>query len=130
MKKKHQFLNNVRQCIQFCNENARRPSRFSKNEHEKKLANFLKNNTNLSMLAQWKIDLLKEIPDFFTKKEDRVNMFCRYAILYKRKFGHVKIKTGDTIDNYNIGFFRDRFISDYKDGKLTNDQVKEFLDKM
>ena len=123
--KKHQFLNNVRQCIQFCNENARRPSRFSKNEHEKKLANFLKNNTNLSMLAQWKIDLLKEIPDFFTKKEDRVNMFCRYAILYKKKFGHVKIKTGDTIDNYNIGFFRDRFISDYKDGKLTNDQVKE-----
>lgn len=62
-----EFIRNVNKCITFYNENKRRPSRYSEDENERHLGNFLLNNERAAKRSQfpnWKISLLSQIPDF------------------------------------------------------------------
>lgn len=62
-----EFIRNVNKCITFYNEKKRRPSRYSEDENERHLGNFLLNNERAAKRSQfpnWKISLLSQIPDF------------------------------------------------------------------
>ena len=62
-----EFIRNVNECITFYNEKKRRPSRYSDDENERHLGNFLLNNERAAKKPQfpsWKIELLYQIPTF------------------------------------------------------------------
>lgn len=62
-----EFIRNVNECITFYNEKKRRPSRYSDDENERHLGNFLLNNARAAKKTQfpsWKIKLLYQIPTF------------------------------------------------------------------
>ena len=62
-----EFIRNVNECIAFYNEKKRRPSRYSDDEHERHLGNFLLNNERAakrSRFPNWKTNLLYQIPTF------------------------------------------------------------------
>ena len=62
-----EFIRNVNQCIAFYNEKKIRPSRYSDDENERHLGNFLLNNERAAKrphFPDWKIKLLNQIPTF------------------------------------------------------------------
>lgn len=62
-----EFIRNVNECISFYNEKKRRPSRYSEDENERHLGNFLLNRERDAKKPQfpiWKINLLNQIPTF------------------------------------------------------------------
>lgn len=73
------FIENVNRCIDFYSKRKRRPSRYSENEYERKLGNFILNkerDAQNSQLANWKINLLNQIPDFrqYSNKKKSVSV--------------------------------------------------------
>ena len=120
---KNRFQVNVNSCLKFYEENGRLPNKRSCNDEERKLGEFLGKNSNRLKMPQWKIDLLEKVPLFFEKKENRIDRFCRYIRLYRKKYGHIDIKRLDRIDGYNIGSIYGALLKDYKNGKLTDMEI-------
>ena len=59
----NEFVRNVNKCITFYNERKRRPSRYSEDEEERHLGNFLLNNerdAKRTHFPNWKINLLTQ----------------------------------------------------------------------
>lgn len=125
---KNRFQINVNACLKFYEQNGRLPNKRSYSDEERKLGEFLGKNSNKLKLPQWKIDLLEKIPLFFEKKENRIDRFCRYIHLYRKKYGHVDIKRLDKIDGYNIGSIYGGLLKDYKNGKLTDMETEKLKD--
>lgn len=77
-------------------------------------------------------DRLKQLDDlgfiWETKKESMFDKFFRYALQYKKKYGHLNIKYSDIIDGYNIGTIHSLLFNEYKKGKLSNEQITKLRD--
>jgi len=58
-------------------------------------------------------------------KVEKVDKFCKFVLLYKKKYGHANIKNGDKIDGYNIGTAYAHLRQDYKSSKLTDEEIKK-----
>lgn len=76
------------------------------------------------ILTQEKINQLNELK-FSWGIESMFDKFFRYALLYKDKYGHVDIKVEDKIYGYSIGKIRKELCFNYKNGKLSNEQVEK-----
>lgn len=71
----NEFLLNVNKCIAFYNEIKRRPSRYSEDDEERHLGNFLLNNERDAKrphFPNWKINLLNQIPTFQVASDKRM----------------------------------------------------------
>ena len=71
----NEFVRNVNKCITFYNERKRRPSRYSEDEEERHLGNFLLNNerdAKRTHFPNWKINLLNQIPTFQVASDKRM----------------------------------------------------------
>lgn len=60
---------------------------------------------------------------FSWNAENLFDKFYRYALLYKKKYGHTNIKRNDKIDGYNIGSAYNDLIKKYKKDKLTDKMI-------
>lgn len=125
----YNFTNNVNDCVKFYEENKRLPSEHSKDMKEKRLGQFLssekKKIKTQENYPQWKINLLKQIPTFFDKRKNKFDRFCRNVLLYKEMHGHTDIKIKDKIANYRIGNILNSIRQDYKNNKLSSEQVEK-----
>ncbi len=125
---RYKFERNVISCIDFYNVHKRKPSEYSKEKYERKIGMFWSSNSNpskLLQLSQWKIELLKQIPNFFDEKECRFDKFYRMALIYKERYGHVNIKSNDVIDDYKIGQIYFDLVKDYKNKRSEIEQIKK-----
>lgn len=124
---RYRFENNVKGCIKFQNENGKLPSANSKDNDEKKLGVFIfnirKEIKKNKKIPEWKINLLQQIPTFFDERKSGFDRFYENSLRYKERYGHVNIKTNDTINGYRIGSALNRLIEDYKKNKLTDEQI-------
>lgn len=125
----YKFKNNVDKCVKFYDEeNKRLPSRYSKDMRERKLGLFLSNEKHKiktqENYLQWKINLLKQIPTFFNERENKCDKFYRNILLYREKYGHVNIKQNEEIDGYKIGYALSDIRKDYKNNKLSKEQIE------
>lgn len=79
------------------------------------------------ILTQEKIEQLNEL-GFTWKVENRFDKFFRYALIYKEKNGHMDIRHNDELNGYKIGCAWNKLRMDYKNGKLTKEQVSKLKD--
>lgn len=61
-------------------------------------------------------------------KMGKIDKFCEYALLYKEKYGHTNIKCGEKIDKYNIGSSYNHLCQDYRNDRLTNEEIEKIKD--
>lgn len=125
---KYRFKNKVNACIDYFNRNGKLPCR-TKVKEDIIISCFIsgsrKEINNNPNYPKWKIELLNQIPTFFEEKESIFDKFYRMALLYKERNGHVNIVRKDVIDGYNIGIKYQYLYLQYKDGKLTDEQVSK-----
>lgn len=125
---KYRFKNKVNACIDYFNRNGKLPCR-TKVKEDIIISCFIsgsrKEINNNPNYPKWKIELLNQIPTFFEEKESIFYKFYRMALLYKERNGHVNIVRKDVIDGYNIGIKYQYLYLQYKDGKLTDEQVSK-----
>lgn len=133
---KYRFEKQIIETRDFIVKNGRYPKSNAENKFEKRLGNFViheryeKNNED-RVYPQWKIDFIRrqsELYDFFKEKKSRFEEFYKYALLYKEKFGHVNIKIPDNISGYKIGNIYFQLMNDYKNRKLTKEQINKLKD--
>lgn len=121
------FENNVNDCLRFYNTYNKLPSKESSDKNEKKLGLFIansKNYINSKGYPQWKLDLLKQIPGFFEKKEKLsfFDNFYNMVLKYKKKCANVEIKKGIIVDGYDL--YQGYYYLKSKSNKLTNEQLE------
>ncbi len=123
---KYRFEKNVTDCIIFYEKNGRLPSEYSESETEKKLIRNIRYYKGcMSDYPQWKQDLLKKIPTLFDERVSGFDRFYKMALIYKQRYGHIDIKQKDVIDGYKIGNTYSDLIKDFKNEKLTDNQVNQ-----
>lgn len=126
---KYKFNNNVKGCINFHKEHGKLPSAISTDKNEKRLGSFIYNIRNEiknnKKNSEWKINMLQQIPTFFDERKSRFDSFCENSLLYKERYGHVDIKRQDIIDGYRIGNALSSLRQDYKNNKLTDEQISK-----
>lgn len=108
---KYRFENNAKAVAEYYEKYGKYPVTNSKNLEIKKLGDFI-NYEKIKMrdediiYPEWKIEILeKYLPDFSceTRNDKEFKKFIYYTKLYKKRYGHVDIKSNDKIDGYNIG---------------------------
>lgn len=123
---KYKFEKNVADCIKFYETNGKLPSVHSKDENERKLMKkIFEYRRKMSCYPKWKQDLLRKIPTLFDDRVSRFDRFYDMALIYKQRYGHVDIKSSDIIDGYVIGQIYFALIIDFKNGKLSKEQIKK-----
>lgn len=106
---KYKFENNVKMVQEYYKKNGKYPVQSDNNSEIKKLGSFIigeKMKMRNEEYPDWKMKLINEyLPNFSceTKSDEVFNKFMYYASLFKKKYGHVDIKSVDIIDGYNIG---------------------------
>jgi superfamily II DNA or RNA helicase len=107
----YNFEINIKMLADYYKENGKYPTDNSENSYEKKLWIFLQRqksiirNSNYN-LPEWKLKIIdKYLPDFSyeTRSDQSFNKLIYYLKLYKKQYGHLNIKTNETIEGYNIG---------------------------
>lgn len=126
---RYKFENNVNDCIEFYNGNGKLPNVNSKDKNEKRLCSFINGSRQRikknKKIPEWKINLLQQIPTFFDERKSGFDKFYENSLRYKERYGHVNIKTNDTIDGYRIGIALNSLLQDYKKNKLTDEQISK-----
>ena len=147
----NEFIRNVNKCITFYNEKKRRPSRYSDDENERHLGNFLLNNERAAKrphFPDWKIKLLNQIPTFqiaddkkmvAIKMIDIENNRSTYFYSSISQASKVLFSKFHVTENANTAYsaihrhlkkknkkllYRERFIFKY----ATNKEIKKYLE--
>jgi len=147
----NEFIRNVNECITFYNEKKRRPSRYSDDENERHLGNFLLNNERAAKrphFPDWKIKLLNQIPTFqiaddkkmvAIKMIDIENNRSTYFYSSISQASKVLFSKFHVTENANTAYsaihrhlkkknkkllYRERFIFKY----ATNKEIKKYLE--
>lgn len=88
-----------------------------------------KKEKNRYLLSSEKIKQLDKLGFVWNvDKESLFDKFFRYALLYKKKYGHVNIKANDKIDGYDISSAYGNLFEVYKKEKLTKEQINKLKD--
>lgn len=85
-----------------------------------------KGNCKRYILTHSKLKQLNEL-NFSWETENMFDKFYRYALIYKERYGHVDIKVEDKLNGYSIGKIRKELCFNYKNGKLSNEQVEKLM---
>lgn len=91
-----------------------------------KFVSYIRQRTRVKQQYALKIERVKELDELgfvWDIENYQFNRFCKYCLLYKKKYGHLNIKAKDKIDGYSIGCIYFELIKKYKKGKLTKKQI-------
>ena len=128
----YNFEINIKMLADYYKENGKYPTDNSENSYEKKLWIFLQRqksiirNSNYN-LPEWKLKIIdKYLPDFSyeTRSDQSFNKLIYYLKLYKKQYGHLNIKTNETIEGYNIGL-KISGLNRGKNKRLSEDKLKQ-----
>lgn len=75
------------------------------------------------VLPKEKINQLDNIGFVWKAIESRFDIFLKHAMIYKQKYGHLNILFSDIIGEYRIGKVYSKLHQDFKEGKITNEQI-------
>lgn len=129
----YRFRKKINDIRIFVLENSRYPTARSSDKHERSLANFMcderreKRDEETTFYPQWKLDIVIQagLDDFF---DDRYDRFCKYLIRYQERNGDCHyIKANEVIDGYNLGLIYHNMLKDFRNGKLSDEQVNRLL---
>lgn len=128
---KYRFENNIKAISDYYKKYGKYPSNKSEDVGVKKLGHLI-NREKMKMrndeYPEWKMKIiLRYLPDFSceTRWEKSVNEFIHYAELFKKQFGHIKIKESDSIDSFDLGHRLYTIKNMYKNGHLSEGDVKK-----
>lgn len=128
---KYRFENNIKAISDYYKKYGKYPSNKSEDAGVKKLGHLI-NGEKMKMrndeYPEWKMKIiLRYLPDFSceTRWEKSVNEFIHYAELFKKQFGHIKIKESDSIDSFDLGHRLYTIKNMYKNGHLSEGDVKK-----
>lgn len=131
--RQYRFRKKIKDIKIFVLENSRYPTARSSDKHERSLANFIcderrkKKDEKTTFYPQWKWDIVKQakLDDFF---DDRFDTFYKYLIRYQERNGDChNIKVKEVIDGYNLGIIYHNILKDFRNRKLSDEQVNKLL---
>lgn len=129
-------LSNIKKISEYYFEYGKYPSQHSEDISIQRLGKFLMQEKILMRsedYPKWKLEIIKKyISDFSydTKSNKVFEQFLYNIKLFKKKYGHVDIKSRDIIaNNYHIGAILWTIKRKYKNGGLEEGKIKQ-LEKM
>ena len=131
--RQYRFKKKIKDLKIFVLQNNRYPTARSSDKYEKSLAYFVcderreKRDEKTTCYPQWKLDIIIQdgLDDFF---DDRFDKFCKYLIRYQERNGDChNIKAKEIIDGYNLGVIYHNMLKDFRNGKLSVEQVNRLL---
>lgn len=122
------FKEQIKQVIHFTENRKKLPISHSKDDHERKLERFLRSQRvekkkRGGEYPQWRIELLEAI-EGFTWETNRFKVFHKALIEYKKKYGHLNIKTGEKFGEYKIGDMLGYWKKKYKKKQVSKEKMK------
>lgn len=135
---KYRFKKQVIEVKDFILKNGYYPQIDSNDKNESRLAYFVsrqrnkkRKETEENLYPCWKLEIIdKNLKDFFKETQSRFDIFCKNVLIFREEYGNVDIKQNDILENgYKIGSALSNIKTDYKNKKLSLDQIK-YLEKI
>lgn len=132
---KYRFKKQVIGVKDFILKNGYYPQIDSNDKNESRLAYFVsrqrKKKREENLYPCWKLEIIdKNLKDFFKETQSRFDIFCENVSIFREEYGNVDIKQNDILENgYKIGSALSNIKTDYKNKKLSLDQIK-YLEKI
>ena len=135
---KYRFKKQVIEVKDFILKNGYYPQIDSNDKNESRLAYFVsrqrnkkRKETEENLYPCWKLEIIdKNLKDFFKETQSRFDTFCKNVLIFREEYGNVDIKQNDILENgYKIGSALSNIKTDYKNKKLSLDQIK-YLEKI
>lgn len=129
----YRFEKQVIEVKDFILRNGYYPQTNSQDKNESRLAYFVsrqrmekRKGTEKNLYPYWKLEIIdKNIKDFFKEPQSRYDTFCKNVLIFREEYGNVEIKQNDILENgYKIGSALSNIKTDYKNKKLSLDQIK------
>lgn len=132
---KYRFKKQVIGVKDFILKNGYYPQIDSNDKNESRLAYFVsrqrKKKREENLYPCWKLEIIdKNLKVFFKETQSRFDIFCENVSIFREEYGNVDIKQNDILENgYKIGSALSNIKTDYKNKKLSLDQIK-YLEKI